>query len=493
MGLFKEYITEVHYQDYYHENFEIFRKKYLKLLKKQDLSDYYVNFTNYTGDVIDKSIQKNPDHHDPIGIYGYPIEYVLKYPADVWYGSKAKYLRVLEHKWNSLNEMCRLQKLDYNDVVRHLAKIYKEGWFSAEEVYKNTAKWLRKWGNNSNASPGAVFFFNVQHDLSADPTYDKDGWTPKKAKFPERSGEEQSKILLSLGYKAILDEAKRQRKAIINDREPEQIIFLRRDAFDIIESYNLKQKSDYVGSTLHPEDIERKLVAEIARGMGDNIKEGPERSSLGGWSYYWTNKGRRIEVIFEWSNAWFKHMEATRRMGEKKHRENKLHDMKQTGVKIRTEYGEIPEHGVFTYDPDEKFKDIAADIIDEYKKLERSGKKDPIWRPQNKKQFLQSQEDARRLWYVKDQLNKFDKEDMNQEIQKTIDWYNNLSQQEKDDLDKEGYKTPTELNNEKELAIRFIETYPELKDQIIQFYHEVIMPKNKDLTPIKNEDIVKKD
>lgn len=413
MKRFKTYLKEVSYKDYYHANFQIFRKKYLSQANKGLLNDHYVNFTNHQSDLLDRTANPTPDHSDPVGTYGYPIKYVLKNPADVWYGANAKYLRVLKHV--KKDKTLYLQDIGETNTIQHIRDMYNITIGEANEIYSQTYKWLKKWGNSNIIIDGMILFFNVQHDMSAEPEFGgPSSWSPTKPKYPARSSKEQTDLLLKMGYLTVVDQAKNNKWAVINDREPEQILFLRRDAFEVVEIYNMNQKSEYVQTTTDPEKIERKLVAELAKMMdGDKLADGPERSSLGGWSYYWTKKGRRIEIEFDLSKEYWEYKMNSRKMGEKKHKEMKLHDMKEPSIKIRSEYGMIS----WTYEPKTTFDEIIKDLKEDWETMKKKPMTRPylgdVWEPENRKEFLQKQDKARSLSIIKRLLDDFYPESKN--------------------------------------------------------------------------------
>jgi hypothetical protein len=285
--------------------------------------------------------------------------------------------------------------------------------------------------------------------MMAEPEYKEDGWSSSKEKplYPERKPLEQSKLLLKMGYLSVVDSGRTGRKAIINDREPEQIIFLRRDAFDTVETITMNLKSDYVATSKDPSRVERKLVADLAGVMGDKITEGPERSGLGGWSFYWTKNGRRIGVDFEWSSEYFEKMQATRKMGEKKHKEYKLNDMKQILIQVQTEYGPIE----FTYEPDSEFSEIVKDFEKDWEDIQKK-EKSAVWKSENKTEFLKKKEIEKTLAYYKQWFKDFFPGKWN------------------DHADDRGYRIETE----EELKKHLISKNPELKDDIERVYKEAM-------------------
>jgi hypothetical protein len=399
MKRFAQYITEVHFSDYYHKNFVAFRQKYLKLMKDYDFDQrkHFVQFTNYKEDKLDKTASQIVDHHDPIGTYGYPMEYVLKHPADIWYGYNAKFLRVL--KSIQPQRVLNLQNITEQDAINFIFKLkIGDGWNDSENLYRKVMpKYLKNKGGfvQTRISPGRIFFACIQ--LNPKEEAEETSWGEKKKKFKDRTGQEQTELLLKLGYTAVQDTARNQKQAIVNDREPEQIIFLRRDAFEIVEVISLNQKSDYLSTSMDPVKIERPFIQKIAELLDDKISEGPERTSLNGWSYYWTKKGRRIEIEFGWD---FESYTKNLKMGEKPHKKSKLYDKNYYHIVIRSEFGDgkltlrFPENYKF----DEALKEIEKSIVDE-KRTDYHPDQKSKWTPETKAQFLVKQKKQNDIYF----------------------------------------------------------------------------------------------
>ena len=478
VGSFKEYLDEVHYSDYFGKNFEVFRKKYLKILKEPDSQDLYVNFTNYSGDTLDKSFSQDPTHKDPVGVYGYPLKYVVNNPSDLWYGANSRYMRILKNK--RPNKTLWLQHITEGDAKRYIGKIYNTDFGTVDIIYKTTSKYMKKNVNNS-VTPGSIFFWNIQHDMLSEPET-KDKWGDKKITYKFIPQKEQSQRIMKLGFLALKDSASTNKKAIINDREPEQILFLRRDVFDILESFDMNLKSDAVRTISEPNTIERKLVAAIAEKMDDKLKEGPERASLNGWSYYWTQKGRRIEIDFSWSNEYFDYMSNSRRMGEKKHKEMKKYDMKQPTIKIRSEIGTFK----LSEAPSTKFSEIVQDFVDRWSTLKQnpeSASAQDKFEKETKAEFLGKKDKEHKFYIIQRMLKEFDKE--------RYDHTQATALKYEKEADPNTTWTPPKVKNVRDFALLLIGNSPQLKDEIIKYFNDEILKREPDLKPITPEDELK--
>ena len=340
-------LQEVHYTDLFGAEFEKFRKKYSK-----DMSGKYVQFTNFsTGDTLEKNPYENPNHSDPVGIYGYPMSYVIKNPADVWYGQKAKFLRVLQDKSKRKLYLQNKSKDDLQNIIQsmfHWRNSEVEArWAEARKLYK------QRIGTGVGAD-ARTFMQVIQMDWYSKPEYKNEAYL--------RTGKEQTALFRQAGYDAVEDTAKSGKQAAINSREPEQVIFLHRGAFDVVEVFNLPQKErdgTSVGTSDDPEHLTRKWAAQIATAMGDVLtSDKGDRTGRVGWEFFWTKGGKQIEIRFDRPEEYY----VGKKMGEKKHKEVKLSSSWKPQIKIRTPKGGINVSG---YD-DTELKRILAIVSDQW-------------------------------------------------------------------------------------------------------------------------------
>jgi hypothetical protein len=343
-------LDEVHYSDYYGKNFELFRKKYIKQKKNKDL---FVQFTNYMDDVLIKKPYEDPNHHDPIAIYGYPLWYVIDYPADIWYGSRAKCLRILQNI--SPRKTLLLNFIDEIDANNYLRKV------GLSTSLMNVAIKHFKIPRGRSQIPKA-FFAVIQHDFSNPEKIEEDGET--KTVYKQRSGIEQAMLLRKMGFDAFEDRSTNDKKAIINNREPCQIGFLNQQAFKVLEIFDMggdlkdrEKITSKVGTSRDPIiKNERKLAALIAQQLDDAIiEQNLERLYYGGNpSEYYTKNGRLIRIEFQLPSYYTR----TRKMGQKKHKEYKFSDQFDAVVTIKGEKKDL----VANFGNDVKFDEIAKRI-----------------------------------------------------------------------------------------------------------------------------------
>ena len=348
-------VSAVHYEDIYAKSFVAFRKKYLPLLKKGGgHSHYYIQFTNFMDDTLSKKPYEDPDHHDPVAIYGYPLEYVLKHPADIWYGGQAKYLRVL--KARTKNKTLLLQYMTESEAN---SIIYKMG-LPYDTLDKVRLLWPDRVGKGAG-SIGRAFFQSMQMDMSAIgkiPRSKSERDTLAKTAVV-RSGKDQTALLRKAGFDAIEDTARNQKAAVICDREPEQIAFLHRNAFDVVEIIPLKlsQRKATVGTSQEPRELAPKLAALVASRIGDRIVDKDEYDRT-----FWTAAGREIAVRFERPASYYE----GKKLGEKKHKEAKLHSSYLVKVALISERGTFSPMAMAS----ERFVDIADDVADRFSRAE---------------------------------------------------------------------------------------------------------------------------
>lgn len=322
----KELNLETHYIDVYPKTFLEFRKKYLKS------KNLYVQFSNHKFDNIDKSVNYNPNHGDMVGNYAYPIEYVLNYPSDIWYGRNAKYLRVL--KDTSKN------KIIINDLTENqIDSILRKMNLSSSEL-KYVKKYFKLKGSKSLQK---AFFLYIQHDISYD--------TPKL-----RTGVEQTNLFLKAGIDCIEDKSRNQNTAIINPREPNQIVFLTRNSFEIIETFQLNYKDMSIYSNKVGEDKQKKLANMIFEKFNEKLYKSKD-------NVYFSNNGKMLLLDFQISNE---HMK-DKKIGEKKHKQYKFNDMYKVKVILYSDKDTIEVN----FNENEKFEYISDYIYSSYLRKEK--------------------------------------------------------------------------------------------------------------------------
>jgi hypothetical protein len=402
-------LNETHFTDMMPKAFAAFREKYLKIAKTQP--NLYVQFT-HNPEAMDRNPHPNPDHADPMGVYAYPINYVLNYPADIWYGTAAPYLRVLSSTARNVlilpqdipDERAAVRALAYMGMTREEAE---NSYALARKVYRDRAN-----------TPSKIFMSAMQMDLIAGPTGVSKSWGKEKPEYRTRTALEQTQLLRRAGYDAVSDTARRSTQATINSREPEQIVFLHRGAFKVVEVIDLRSpqiKPHKLGpmTTVDPsaEVTERPFAQQIAEIMGDKLIGSRETSSLNGWHYYWTKQGRRIEIYFTDTREF-------KGLGEKPHRANKLADKHVVEVKVQTELGEMWGN----YDSKAKFADIVLDLREDWNALVEEPKQTD-WKPQTREGYHQEIKD-KRMAHAKAQVDRENTELRQDipEIMESVQW-----------------------------------------------------------------------
>jgi hypothetical protein len=170
-------IQELHITDVATKGFKTFLKRYGDKVTDPDL---FVNFTAakpgmdkrfYGQNPVPKEIpkdpmphaagpaflMKSPDHSDPVGMYGYPLEYVVKHPFDIVYGSEGRTLRVVRRteSCNTLN----LQRATEKDLQKVLDFL---------DISASASEFIQWWKENSTKAyrkptPGHLIWHLIQH------------------------------------------------------------------------------------------------------------------------------------------------------------------------------------------------------------------------------------------------------------------------------------------------------------------------------------------
>ncbi len=377
-------LFELHYTDIFPKKFEEFRKKYLKISKSDTYNSYFVQFTNFKGDVLDRTSQENTDHNDPMGNYAYPLKYVVNNPADLWYGMDANNLRILKK-----SNKCRPLMLSYmteSDCYNLTNKVYKNNRSFSNILGLLKQQYSTRLGSKNSGYWGRVFFQAMQVNL--------DGERNEKGDYPIRSEKEQTNILLRLGYNAIQDDSKKDTTYIINDREPQQICFLDRKSFDVIEIFNLKNsnKRKGVSASFSPEVlVSRKWVSAILNVLdNDKIKEQNKDVSDG---EYYSVKGREVKIEYHVDSSY----RDGKKLGQKYHREFKLSDFHAPQIEIKTEKGNI----LHSADENETISDMLKVIESEWNKIKNNPNIEG-WIPRNLNVKKKEDDKKREEYYAKE-------------------------------------------------------------------------------------------
>lgn len=243
-------INEIHYTDYYPKQFVNFVEKY----KTQNLDNLYIHFSNFKADVLDKRIAYDPagTHDDPAGVYAFPADYVVSHPSDIGFGTNRKYLAVIRNR--APDQTLYLQDINKEQFIYYLDKMFpKENW-DLNAVYQNYIV-LR------GMRTGAYLYRKLY------------GFMDDKKRTPK----EMNEILVRAGIKVLVDNAEDRSSHIIHPDEPHQAIFLTRDSFEIVETFQLRQekatgKITQVRDEYLETNIVEKMLGMLANKLGDRFK-----------------------------------------------------------------------------------------------------------------------------------------------------------------------------------------------------------------------------
>jgi hypothetical protein len=318
--------------DIFSKTYFEFREKY----KKVKDSYLYVQFTDYKQDMLDRTTFSNPNHSDPVGNYAYPLSYVINYPTDIWYGYNSKNIRILE-----LNKYAKVLNLSNMDTYQFSYLVTKFGYKQYDTDYYLKNYKDRIYPKNSGYY-GRLLFQMIQVDLEGN----------------LRSGEEQTKMLLKAGFDVIKDESKSNKTAVINNREPEQICFLNRKSFKVVEVFSTYNDKNKTQTSFDEKTIKSKFASRIFEEVfNDKIKE-----KLG--DSFYSVKGREIHLNFTFGEEYMN----SRKIGEKIHKEFKKSNQYYLYVFIYTEKGEIE----YQSKTDETFDSIIDKIQKEWNKIKNN-------------------------------------------------------------------------------------------------------------------------
>ena len=406
MQRFKEFLTEVHYKDIYGKGFDDFMKKY------KGEKFLYVQFTNHNSDKLERNPYESPNHSDPVGVYGYPISYVLKNPADIWYGRNAKFLRVLETTAKLSNQLFlnNMTESEFHNWMQKLLPaiglVYRDS--NVQEMIKRlrtTFKWKKY---NGSTKFGKLLFDFVQIELT-EPITDYDikdvlgDWTVtltadlkreieekfeielkrfdvgdkisdrdvmfiiesqhhkgKIEGYQIRSGKEQTEILKKMGVSVLIDDSKTIASAVINDREPQQIVYLDRYSFKVLDVFNLYGKSDSIGVSPNYDRLLKKIMFMFLDRVHERpLKHGKQYKTIT------TTLKNGVEIVLETIEEDLQWRMDNLKMGQKKHKMYKTSDSHVISATFKFNGQEKK----FTWSPTDRINKIVDNMEDRYQEI----------------------------------------------------------------------------------------------------------------------------
>ena len=379
MGAFKQFLAEMKFEDSLGKTFKQFHDKYKTKQYKDKM--LYVNFSNYADNTLDKRAVENPDHSDPMGVYGYPLKYVIDHPGDILYGRSAKYLRVLSIQKGRILSLQSMSDSDMNHMYNKIFRAYDgpdmETAVKYLKLYNNLQNNKSAWFQAMQLTPESlvelVRWFNGRKKMNN-----------PKPELTTLSAKEQTARFTSLGYSIIMDTGSSHKKAVINDREPEQIIFLNRGAFKIEEVYMLRGTdvtNQIITSTssAHEQEITRKIAAKIVDGIGDKLlSSGAHTANMNGYQFYYTKQGQRVGVMLAATQK-----RDDLKFGQKYHKEFRKSTGEEVHVKI-----EGKRNVTAGFDIDESVENIVSAVVDMYNQASDNESFKPIY---SEKEFTDNQ------------------------------------------------------------------------------------------------------
>lgn len=383
-------LDEVRIEDASPNQFMVFLKKWRAFARKNSVYNYWVHFSNFRTDTTDKKFMDTPDHSDPVGLYVYPMKYVLSHPSDIWYGMKAANLFVIEASANK--EFMFADVSSTNDIHRVVWDMFKGTWTISDyelNVLRNWFGWTGK-GKYAKTLMSAIQFDwtklpgkKITRQNLRSVNMEDSRWMDKII----RTGKEQTKLWLEAGYDMLVDTG----TGAINDREPEQAIFLSRGAFKPIEKYQLRDLNQIrqTGITTNDPDDNflRKVISMALSGMdGEALTKGaPLTDGQGGWRRWWTNNGWRASIKSDDISIEDK-FNSGMKIGSKKHKEVKNHDNYALSLEIETPYGTVTGY----IDVNDKLDAGVRKLWAEYADLKsaRGGAHSPEWKAETLTDYL---------------------------------------------------------------------------------------------------------
>lgn len=304
MDLYNQLVTEVLVSDISTKGWREFVAKYSPQAHRRDL---FVQFTNFASSTDDKrlvgalagrgkgeapeygerqwsenrrklgakaartpepdiTLWQRPQHGDPTAIYTYPLEFVISEQAGIPYAFNSRYLRVIKLRPGA-------KVVDLQTVTKDAARVLLQAMgqvpapqvMSFENFWKEISVLAEKQYAPHHLTAPKIFFWAVQNNLR-----------PKKSINGVHISSDgvadhnmQRARFLRAGITVVIDNAKGPEDAVVFHGEPEQAFFMRSDAFDIIDVFNIAQqkKGEYNPTVWNTGRGERKIISRIANAI----------------------------------------------------------------------------------------------------------------------------------------------------------------------------------------------------------------------------------
>lgn len=356
-------LDELNFVDMYPDKFKEFRADYRQMVRS---NRYYVQFTNHAGDVLDKRMYDKPDHTDPMGVYTYPLSYVIKHPADIWYGKRAKFLRVI--RISDLQTNLELQTLTARDMETIARKMGLPTFFPNNTFKDHLNKIKRKFKFKGTKALHKAFMAYVQLQLD-----DENIPTEKPI-----TAKEQNMRFRKAGFKSITDNARTTNSALLNYYEPQQTVFLTRDSFMVERVYKLQEdEGSLIGGTNDVSNLKPKIAGMFGEAIQDGIVDSLDNR-------FWTKSG--ILMIIKYDEA-FEMRDKVNDGERKKHKALSTSDYAHFEVFMDTKYG----HLELTQEHDQTINSFVSQLVRAYKDMEYHHEEIDGWVPNTKESFQEEQ------------------------------------------------------------------------------------------------------
>lgn len=194
---------------------------------------------------VDKvGLNPKTPYDTPIGVYTYPLDYVLNEEDVPFRGeTKSSKIKVLKRKTNKIltND---LTDYEYEQKIKQIEKIMKNSGKYTPEVESEIKEYIKRWEEAARKKTNFGCLWNVTRMLSMDFYSKKD---TKQTGPTKNNPVAWTKLLLELGYDLAIDYG----TGTIHPSEPTQAVFLNPNSYKVVgeefvdteERYNKTQKN----------------------------------------------------------------------------------------------------------------------------------------------------------------------------------------------------------------------------------------------------------
>jgi hypothetical protein len=239
---------------------------FINLKKYQGQKNVYIHFTDFNK----LGVNPNKTHHDPHGIYFYPVNFVFEESSDSWqYGFSMNFYYICKI---DTSNFLKINKITFDDIKRFFVKA------GLTDIFQKI-----NWGDIKHKR-NDYKLWDILECLDMKPS-ERDnkrlGFQPIFKTLPQVKW---NSFFSKLGYDGVIDN-----KGVVNENEPKQLIVFNPKTIKILEH----------GENKIQKNIHQEFFEELKNELGCDYFKGEYKTSNGRTLYLAKTKKDDININFE--------------------------------------------------------------------------------------------------------------------------------------------------------------------------------------------------